>query len=243
MRDDLDSPVEALSSLLERHPLDEKKNFVWENGGDCTTMLCGGFRLEERRANPLLATLPRVLVVRQSESAGFSLYSAFKLVEAELAAGNPGSEAIISRISDAIFLQAIRASFTANHGGTPPWVRALLHTQIGEALVAMHSRLHEPWTVKSLASEVGMSRSAFSSQFRELVGEPPMSYLTSWRLNRVAFWLRTSDEKIAAVAAMVGYDSEASLSKAFKRCFGSSPGTYRRLHTDAGGGAPVNEDH
>lgn len=120
MRDDLDSPVEALSSLLERHPLDKKKNFVWENGGDSTTMLCGGFRLEERRANPLLATLPRVLVVRQSESAGFSLYSAFKLVEAELAAGNPGSEAIISRISDAIFLQAIRASFTANHGGTPP---------------------------------------------------------------------------------------------------------------------------
>ncbi len=237
MRDDLDSPVEALSSLLERHPLDEKKNFVWENGGDCTTMLCGGFRLEERRANPLLATLPRVLVVRKSESAGFSLLSAFNLVEAELAAGNPGSEAIISRISDAIFLQAIRASFTANHGGTPPWVRALLHTQIGEALVAMHSRLHEPWTVEALASEAGMSRSAFSSQFRELVGEPPMSYLTRWRLNRVAFLLRTSDEKIVAIAHKVGYDSEASLSKAFKRCFGLSPGAYRRHCVVANDGA------
>jgi len=97
--------------------------------------------------------------------------------------------------------------------------------------------------VEALASEAAMSRSAFSSQFRELVGEPPMSYLTRWRLNRVAFLLRTSDEKIVAIAHKVGYDSEASLSIAFKRCFGLSPGAYRRHCVVANDGSPVKEGH
>ncbi len=97
--------------------------------------------------------------------------------------------------------------------------------------------------MEALAAKVGMSRSAFSSQFRELVGEPPMSYLTRWRLNRVAFLLRTSDEKIVAIAHKVGYDSEASLSKAFKRCFGLSPGVYRQYCFVANDGSPVKESH
>ena len=98
---------------------------------------------------------------------------------------------------------------------------------------------------RSLAFEIGMSRSAFSSRFVQLLGEPPMTYLTRWRLNRTAFWLRTSKAKIGAIADLVGYDSEASLSKAFKRCFGLSPGAYRRHSVVANNGSPIparNED-
>src|SRR6266567_2499272 len=105
LRDRLDSPVEPLAELLLRIPLDKKKNFVWENGGESTTMLCGGFRLEERNANPLLTSLPPVLVIRDRTAPGISLRSAFQLVEAELAEGGGGSEALVSRISDVIFLQ------------------------------------------------------------------------------------------------------------------------------------------
>src|SRR5258708_4947065 len=104
LRDDLDSPVERLAELLLRLPLDKKKNFVWENGGECTTMLCGGFRLEEREANPLLSSLPPVLGIRDRVAPGASLRTAFQLVGAELAQAGPGSEALLSPLSPVFFL-------------------------------------------------------------------------------------------------------------------------------------------
>ena len=228
LRDDLDSPVEPLAELLLRFPLDKKKNFVWENGGGYTTMLCGGFRLEERNANPLLTSLPPVLVIRDRTAPGISLRSAFQLVEAELAEAGRGSEALISRISDVIFLQAVRDSFAADCNQAPGLVRGLSDPAVAKALTAVHSRLDHAWTVEKMAREVGMSRSAFSSRFVELVGEPPMSYVSRWRLNRAALWLRSADSKLPDVAVQVGYQSEAAMSRAFKRCFGLSPGAYRR---------------
>jgi AraC-like DNA-binding protein len=126
-------------------------------------------------------------------------------------------------------LHAIRSCLAAG-GATAGLLRGLSDSKIGKALAAMHERIGHPWTVERLVEEVGMSRSAFSSSFSELVGEPPMAYLSRWRLNRSAALLRTGGYKINQVAAAVGYDSEASLSRAFKRCFGLSPGAYRRHH-------------
>jgi transcriptional regulator GlxA family with amidase domain len=156
-------------------------------------------------------------------------------VEAELAEAGPGFEALVSRMSDVIFLQAIRASFAADCDKSPGLVRGLSDPAIAKALTAVHSRVDEAWTVEMMGRAAGMSRSAFSSRFLALVGEPPMSYVSEWRLNRAAFWLRSHDSKIAEVAAQVGYESEASLSRAFKRCFGLSPGAYRRHRTDCNG--------
>jgi AraC-like DNA-binding protein len=235
LRDHLDSPVERLAELLLRLPLDAKKNFVWENGGAATAMLCGGFRLEEGKANPLLASLPPILVTRDGFAAGVSLRSVFQLVNAELAAGGPGAEAVISRMSDVVFLQAVRASFATDCAQAPGLVRGLRDPAIAKTLVAMHGRLDYAWTVEVLAGEAAMSRSAFSARFAELVGETPMSYLNRWRLNRAALWLRSSDSSLAEVAIRVGYQSEAGLSRAFKRCFGLSPGAYR-AHSVASSG-------
>lgn len=237
LRSSLDSPVESLADLLERLPLDQKKNFVWENGGPCTIILCGGFRLEEQRAHPLLSTLPPVLLVQEPSTPGISLRAAFELAEVELLTGHPGSDALVSRMSDVIFLQAIRASLAAHCERAPGFIKGLSDPEIGQALIAMHTRLNRSWKVETLARDVGMSRSSFSSRFAELVGEPPMTYLSRWRLNRAAHWLRSSDATILRVAAAVGYDSEASLSRAFKRLFGLSPGVYRRHCAAANGGA------
>jgi AraC family transcriptional regulator, alkane utilization regulator len=227
LRDQLDSPVEPLAELLLRLPLDKKKNFVWENGGGCTTMLCGGFRLEERNVNPLLTSLPPVLVIRDRGCAG-SLRPAFQLVEAELSEAGPGSEALVSRISDVIFLQAVRATFSSGCDRAPGLVRGLSDSAIAQALTAVHNRLDYAWTVQTMAREAGLSRSAFSSRFVTLVGEPPMSYVSRWRLNRAALCLRTTDSTLLVVALQVGYQSEAAMSRAFKRCFGLAPGVYRR---------------
>jgi AraC-like DNA-binding protein len=235
LRDNLDSPVERLALLLLRLPLDDKKNFVWENGGACTSMLCGGFRLEERNASPLLKSLPPVIVVRDHAAAGVSLRSAFALVEAEMEVGGPGSAALVSRLSDVIFLQAVREGFRTKYEQTPGLVRGLNDPAISKALTAVHDRFHQAWTVEKLAREAGMSRSAFAPRFLDLVGEPPMSYLSRWRLNRAAFWLRSSDSTLAEVAVRVGYQAEAALSRAFKRCFGLSPGAYRRYSVTSNG--------
>lgn len=235
LRADPQSPVEPLTDLLTRFPLDEKRNFVWEKGGSATVLLCGGFRLEEQRSNPLLASLPPVLLVRDGMSAGISLRAAFELAETEMMAADMGSEALIARMSDVIFLQAIRASFAADCARAPGLIRGLCDPAIGRVLAAMHRRPERRWTVEILAREVAMSRSSFCERFAELVGEPPMTYLARWRLNRAAFWLRWGRMKILEVAAAVGYDSEVSLSRAFKRCFGISPGAYRRHHAVANG--------
>jgi AraC-like DNA-binding protein len=237
LRSTLDSRVEPLAKVLERFPLDQKKNFVWETGSPTTIILCGGFRLEEQRASPLLSTLPPVMLVRERWPGGNSLRAAFELAEAELLAGAPGSDAFVSRMSDVIFLQAVRATLKADSDQLPGFIRGLKDPAIGQALTAMHSHLNRPWNVETLARDVGMSRSSFSSRFAELVGEPPMTYLGRWRMNRAAFWLRSSDEKVLKVATAVGYDSEVALSRAFKRLFGLTPGAYRRLCAAANSGS------
>ena len=158
-----------------------------------------GFRLEEGKANPLLASLPPVLVARDGIAAGVSLRSVFQLVDAEMAAA--GSEALVSRMSDVIFLQAVRSSFAADCEQAPGLVRGLRDPAIGKSLVAMHSRPDYARTVEVMAEEVAMSRSAFASRFVELVGETPMGYLSRWRLNRAQALLRPVARRLPGVRA------------------------------------------
>lgn len=154
-----------------------------------------------------------------------------QFVASEMASGLPGAQTVVSRLADILFVQAIRAYLAESGARSKGWLRGLLDPQIGHALALMHQRPEAPWTVQSLAADVGMSRSAFAARFTDLVEESPLVYLTRWRMSRASTLLRGTSG-IAEVATKVGYDAESAFSKAFKRWMGKAPGAYRRARRE-----------
>jgi AraC-like DNA-binding protein len=132
----------------------------------------------------------------------------------------------------------VRAHIAATQVVSQGWLRALSDTQIGGALGLIHEKPATAFTVASLAQAVGMSRSAFASQFTRLVGEPPLHYVARWRMLKAAHLLKEDKQTLAEVAIAVGYESEAAFSKAFKRWSGQAPGSFRRERRCESGGSP-----
>jgi AraC-like DNA-binding protein len=158
------------------------------------------------------------------------LTSAAQLILAESASPGPGSSMLSARLAEILLIHAMRARVRARETGDEhcPGLCALADPAIGTALKLLHARLEEDWTVERLATEVAMSRSAFAAKFAELVGVPPLQYLTRWRMTEAARRLRESEETVAQVADGVGYANAAAFMKAFTRVHGVGPGTYRR---------------
>ena len=135
---------------------------------------------------------------------------------------------MITKLSELLFVEAVSqfvASLPAERRG---WLAGLRDPQIGRALALLHARPNEAWTAEALALEVGMSRSVFAERFTSLVGQPPMQYLTLWRMHVAAQQLREGRGSVAQIGFSIGYESEAAFSRAFKRQFGTSPGTWRK---------------
>lgn len=198
-------------------------------GGALTTLVGGCFLFEDGKKNPLVASLPPMIHVKgDGGTAVHWLEASLQFVASEMASGHPGAETVVSRLADILFVQAIRAHLAQSGKEARGWLGALVDPQIGQALGLIHQQPEQSWTVASLASAVGMSRSAFAGRFAHLVGEPPLTYLTRWRMDKAARLLRSGYASIGEVAARVGYDAEAAFSKAFKRWTGVAPGAYRR---------------
>lgn len=194
-----------------------------------TLLVCGAFQFDDLRGDALLSALPTVIHTHELASdAGPWLAQTVRLLAYEAAAGQPGSDTVVSRLCDALFVYVIRSVVARLGDGDSSLLAALKAPQIGAALRLIHERPAQPWTVASLAGAVGMSRSAFAARFAHVVGESPMQYLTRWRLQKAASLLRGGDLALAEVAARVGYDSDAAFNKAFKRVLGVPPGAYRR---------------
>jgi AraC family transcriptional regulator, alkane utilization regulator len=224
-----DTPVTGFVDFVSQHPTD--KNGMVHGGGEgaVTTLVCGEFQLEEYATNPLFSLLPTCLCPRSQHVRSIPWVRAIvKLVKAEASGVHPGAAAVITRLSEILFIQAVREYLSTADATEAGWLGALKDPQIGQALALMHLQPSETWTVESLASRVGLSRSAFSAHFTRLVGVPPMHYLTGLRLTKAASLLRTLPATLIEVALAVGYDSDVALSKAFKRRFGIAPGAYRR---------------
>lgn len=129
---------------------------------------------------------------------------------------------------DVILVQAVRSWIAGQPDDGGGWLGALRDRRVGQALGLMHRSPGDAWTVATLADAVAMSRAAFAARFTGLVGEPPLAYLTHWRMSLAASWLRDGDLGVMEIAARVGYGSEAAFSKAFKRRFGVAPAAFRR---------------
>lgn len=216
-----DLPVELISERYEimRHG----------GGGQPTQVTYGVVQFDHQAARRLIAQLPEVLQIDAWDDEDASwLQSTLRLISREAVALRPGGETVITRLADVLVIQAIRSWLDTAPEANEGWLAALRDDQIGRALLSIHRAPQREWTVASLAQVVGMSRSAFSARFTELVGEPAMRYLTGWRLQLAREHLRQSSEPMSAVAHHFGYQSEAAFCRAFKREFGVPPGGYRQ---------------
>ena len=200
---------------------------TWGNNPDgATVMLVGTYQLEGEVSRRLLRALPRLLVLRDAEWD----CPLIPLLADEIVKDEPGQEAVLDRLLDLLLIAVLRAWFARPEAGAPGWYRAHADPVVGPALRLIHHDPAHPWTIAALAHEVGVSRAALARRFHELVGEPPMTFLTEWRIALAADLLLEPGTTIGSVADQVGYGSPFALSAAFKRTRGISPQQYRAAH-------------
>jgi len=198
-------------------------------GGANTNVLCGVVRFDHPAAQQLLRVLPRRIKVDAWSAPEMEwIQSTVRFITAEARELRTGGETVITRLADILVIQAIRSWMADNAVAETGWLRALRDRQIGRAIALIHRDPGGAWTVESLASEAGMSRSAFAARFTELVGEPAMQYATRWKMNTALMWLKDNDAPLGELASRLGYESEAAFNRAFKRIIGATPGSVRR---------------
>ena len=195
--------------------------------GPATLMLCGAYQLGRGRAHPLWAELPDVVHVPARPARHVGLKAAIELLGAELETQRPGGDGIVPALVDAMLLYIVRAWLDEQTSLPVGWAGALLDPGIGGALAALHADPARRWTVRDLSATVGLSRSAFAERFTALVGSPPLTYLTWWRMTLAERRLRDSRDPLEVIGREIGYVSEYAFAKAFKREFGLAPGRYR----------------
>jgi AraC-like DNA-binding protein len=188
-----------------------------------TVMLNGTYELEGEVSRRLLGALPPLLVL-PSDAWESPLVG---LLAEEIVKDDPGQEAVLDRLLDLLLIAVLRAWFARPDAEAPAWYRAYSDPVVGKALRLIHNDPSRPWTVAQLAAEAGVSRAALARRFTELVGEPPMTFLTDWRLSLAADLLLEPEATVGSVAYQVGYASPFALSTAFKRVRGISPQQHK----------------
>jgi len=200
----------------------------WGNSPDgSTSMLVGTYERDSEIGRQLLSVLPR-LVVMAADAWDSPLVP---MLGQEIVRDEPGQEAVLDRLLDLLLVAVLRAWFSRHQAEAPGWYRAQGDPVVGRALRMLQNDPAQPWTVATLARETGISRAALARRFAEVVGEPPMTFLTAWRLALAADLLREPGSTIGTVAQQVGYSSPFALSTAFKRVRGVSPKEHRAAVT------------
>jgi AraC-like DNA-binding protein len=206
--------------------------FVVKEGGDGqerARFVCGFLGCHAKPFNPLLSALPRLLhLKRPAVLAGDLLDRLIDLTLAEAKIGRLGAECIRLGLSELIFIEVVRRYLATIDSGDTGWLAGLRDPTVGRAVALLHHNPQRSWTLDMLAKEAAVSRSVLADRFVQLVGLPPMQYLTQWRIQMAAGLLTEGTLKVAAVAREVGYESEAAFSRSFKRITGTSPAHWRR---------------
>jgi len=198
-------------------PVEEARNIV----------VCGFVGCDLKPFNPLIATLPRLLHLPADDVGGW-VKGVLHQAVIESRERRPGSAAVLDRVSEMVFVDAARRYLENLPESAEGWLAGLRDRHVGKALSAMHEQPARDWTLDDLGREAGLSRSALHERFVRFAGQPPMQYLTNWRMQLAANLLRTSHANVATIALDVGYDSEAAFTRAFKRATGRPPAAWRR---------------
>ena len=197
--------------------------------GSCTRMVCGFLGCASTEGNPVISSLPPLLRVKLEQGGAAEwIRSTFQYAAEEVSAARPGSETVLAKVSELLFVEAVRRYAEELPDGRTGWFSGLRDPHVARALALLHRDITRRWTVDELGREVGMSRSALADRFIRLIGVPPMHYLAAWRMQVATGKLRDTSGSLAQVAETVGYDSEAAFSRAFKKAFGTAPATWRR---------------
>lgn len=215
---------------LPREQISERYEILkYGQGGAASNLICGTVRFDHPAAHDLVRLLPKVIHIEAWQSPQMEwIQSTLRLMATEAKVIQPGGETIITRLADILVIQAIRSWIAEDPMAQTGWLGALQDKQMGYAILLIQRDPARVWTVAALANEVAMSRSAFAARFKALVGEPPMQYITRWRMNVALTRLKKEDISIGELANHLGYQSEAAFSRAFKRFIGISPGAARK---------------
>jgi AraC-like DNA-binding protein len=226
-----DAPTSPRTRLvhLDYNPQRGYQVVFREGTGPKPLLLCGAFHFDYPHNFPLLHRLPNLIHVRGTQGRveeGFA--DIVRMIARESATQRHGADVMLNRLTELLFIQVIRLWIDQQAEVSVGWVGALRDPPISAALGLIHQSPAHKWTVSELAEAVALSRSAFSARFTELVGEPPLTYLTRWRMLKATRLLK-NDVGMETIAELLGYESEAAFRKAFKREIGMPPAQYRRL--------------
>ena len=221
----------AMIAKLEARDL---KTLQAGGGGKVARFVCGYMACDPLLCRPILTGLPSAFKVnlRADRSGRWLEHSILHLVE-EAGSGHAGSEAMLAKLSEALFVDTLRRYIAGLPQKEIGWLAGARDPVVGKSLSLLHRRAQHPWTMAELAREVGLSRSALVERFTRYLSEPPMAYLMRWRLQLAARVLIATTRSVAEIASDIGYESEQSFNRAFKREFGLPPARYRRKHKSA----------
>ena len=197
-------------------------------GGELTRFVCGFLVCEPNLSQVFLAGLPSMFKINiREEPSGQWIENSIRHSMADPDSRDPSTEAVLARLAEALFMETLRRYVSLLPPNQTGWLAGAHDAEVGKVLAQIHRQPEVRWTIADLAHEAGLSRSVLAQRFRHYVGLPPVAYLTRWRLQLGAQMLSSTDHSVAQIAAKVGYDSEQSFNRAFKRTFGSPPARYR----------------
>lgn len=196
---------------------------LFDDQEDKTTMLCGIVRIKHPAGDMLIKEMPDVVVMKQDQHMfGGMMNEIVRLISFEAAGEYIGGETVITRLADILVIQAIRKWIESSDSFQSQWIKAIKHEQIGKALSCIHKKPNITWTIESLGKEVGMSRTAFSNRFSEVVGESVLNYLTKWRMNLAAMRVKEGEKVDLDFVESLGYKSESAFRRTFKKVMGKN---------------------
>ena len=205
-------------------------------GSERTHVVCGFLGCDSRPFNPLLESLPRILHISGAHNARTEWLDAFtRFAVMEASEKRAGGSGILAKLGELMFVELVRRYVESLPEESKGWLGGVRDRYVGRALNLLHAHPTRPWTLEQLAKDVGLSRSSFAERFSGFVGTPPMQYLQRWRLQMAASLLSEGSASIAAIAAEIGYESEAAFSRAFKRTVGVPPAEWRNGRNGSSG--------